>query len=106
MRQTAQRVFQQVLRPRVIIPALLSAALVAALLAIGNVRQILAEATAFRLVDVLWFALIFLVTEALRGVQWAMLLRALEVRLPRSSVALSFVTGEATRYLPLGNYFP
>lgn len=101
-----RRLFQRILRPRVIIPLLLSAALIAALLAIGNVQHIFAEATAFRLVDVLWFALIFLVTEALRGAQWAMLLQALDARLHRRSVALSFVAGEVTKYLPLGNYFP
>ena len=97
---------RRLIQPRVIIPLLLSAALLAALLAAGNVRRIVAEALAFQVQDLLWFALLFLTYELLRGAQWAMLLRALDQQLPRRSVALSFVAGEITKYLPLGNFFP
>lgn len=97
---------RRILQPRIVIPVILSIALLAALLAIGNVQRIFAEVTTFRLVDVAWFVVLFLLYELLKGIQWAVLLRALDAQLPGRSIALSFVTGEVTKYLPLGNYFP
>ncbi len=53
----------------------------------------------------LLFFLIMVVYEASRGLQWHVLLRALDVRVPHAAEMFSFVLGEATKSAPIGNYF-
>jgi hypothetical protein len=94
------------LRPGVVIPSTLSLALLVALLAFGNSRDILAEVAGFQWRYVLWYALLALVAEAARAVQWHMMLEALDVGIPLRRQGISFLAGELTKGLPLGNYFP
>jgi uncharacterized membrane protein YbhN (UPF0104 family) len=97
---------RRLLRPRVVIPLTLSIGVLGALLTLGNFDRIVAEVTAFQAQDMLWCIILFLVYELLRGAQWTVLLRTLDARVPSRSVAVSFLSGEVTKYLPLGNYFP
>jgi len=69
------------------------------------VRKIAGRVVAFRPVDLLLFLLLMVVYEAVRGVQWHVMLRALGVNVPLRTQTFSFLGGEVTKSLPIGNYF-
>ncbi len=94
------------LRPGVVIPCTLSVALLVALFAFGNSRDILAQVSEFRRRYLLWYVLLLMVAEAARALQWHLMLKALGVRVPLGRQGISFLAGELTKGLPLGNYFP
>jgi len=96
---------KRLLRPNVLIPLIFGAALVAALLSFANVTKVIALITAFHPVGVLYFVLLMLAYEAVRGVQWHVLLRALGVEASLRTQAFTFLGGEVTKSLPIGNYF-
>jgi uncharacterized membrane protein YbhN (UPF0104 family) len=97
---------RRLLRPGVIIPATLSIGLLAALLTFGNARAIVADIAAFHPVDLLWYLVFALLYELGRGMQWLFLVGALRLRVTTREKILSFLTGEVTKSLPFGNYFP
>ncbi|HZS92054.1 MAG TPA: lysylphosphatidylglycerol synthase transmembrane domain-containing protein [Chloroflexota bacterium] len=95
----------KLLRPRLIVPGVLSIAIVAALLAFGNLKAMVALILSFPHLYLLWFFLLMVLYEAIRGLQWHRLLRALDVRAPVRAQAFAFVLSEFARNLPIGSYF-
>jgi len=93
------------LRPKILLPVVLLAVLLGVLPLFGDVRTIAALIVAFRPVDLLLFLLLMIVYEAVRGVQWHVMLRALGIRAPLRAQIFSFLGGEVTKSLPVGNYF-
>jgi uncharacterized membrane protein YbhN (UPF0104 family) len=94
----------KILRPRFVLPLILSVALLAALLTFGNVRQVIALLSTFQLVYLLYILLLLVAYEAVQGLQWHVLLRALGIRVPLRAQAFAFLVGEPTRVLPIGNF--
>lgn len=93
------------LKPKVIVPALLSVGLVAALLAFGDINKVIHLMVNFPRIDLLWFLLLMAVYEAVRCVQWHFLLKALKVHVPLRAQVFAFMVGEAGKSMPIGNYF-
>ncbi len=96
---------KKLLRPKVVLPIVLLAVLLGLLPIFGDVRKIAGRVVAFRPVDLLLFLLLMVVYEAVRGVQWHVMLRALGVNVPLRTQIFSFLGGEVTKSLPIGNYF-
>lgn len=93
-------------RPRVVISFTFSAGLLVALLSFGNVHDILEEVASFQLTDLVWFLVLFVIYELGRWLLWHFLVGALGVRVRTRYQLLSFLMGEVSKNLPLGNYFP
>lgn len=94
----------KILRPAVAGPLLLSITLLAVLLAVGNVATIgglLRHADVGVLLVVL---LVIAAYEAAKGAQWLVLLHGLRVRVPRRVQVFTYLAGEPTRVLPIGNF--
>jgi uncharacterized protein (TIRG00374 family) len=96
---------KKLLSPKVIIPVILLIGVVAALLAFGNVNRVLALVTGFNRIYLIWFFLSMIAYAAIRGLQWHILLRALSIDVPLRAQVFSFLMGEMTKSLPVGNYF-
>ncbi|MGH2517163.1 MAG: lysylphosphatidylglycerol synthase transmembrane domain-containing protein, partial [Ktedonobacterales bacterium] len=96
---------QRILRPNVLIPVFLVVAAVVLLFSFGNPARILAEMKSFNRVDLIWVFLLMVVYESIRFVQWWYLLRHEGVRVSLKAQIFSFAGGEATRFMPIGNYF-
>lgn len=96
---------KRLLRPTIVIPVVLGAALVVAFLTIADVRKVFALALGFQRVYLLYFFLLMLVYTLVRGVQWHYLLDRLDIRAPVRSQVFAFAVGEITKSLPIGNYF-
>lgn len=93
-------------RPKVVFPLTLSAGLLVALFNFGNVHDILAEISSFQLTDLIWYMGLFVIYEFGRWLQWHFLVGSLGVRVSTRHQLLSFLTGEVSKNLPFGNYFP
>src|SRR5690242_4749808 len=96
---------KRLLRPSIVIPVVLGAALVVAFLTIADVRKVFALALGFQRAYLLYFFLLMLVYTLVRGVQWHYLLDRLDIRAPVRSQVFAFAVGEITKSLPIGNYF-
>ena len=72
----------RLLRPKVVIPLVLSAALLAALLAIGNVGQVVALMLTFRHIYLPFILLLLLAYEVVQCIQWHVFLKALGIHVP------------------------
>jgi hypothetical protein len=94
----------RLLRPKIILPLLLSASLLAALLAFADVKKVVALMTAFDKLYLLYFLLLMAAYTAVRGAQWHELLAALEIDAPLRSQMFAFLVGEVTKSIPIGNY--
>lgn len=90
---------------RALIPTILGAALIVSLLAFADIRRVGSQIAAFQARDLLIFAALMLVYEAVRCMQWHLLLAALAIRAPLRSQIFAFAMGEVTKSLPIGNYF-
>ena len=95
----------RLLRPKFVIPILLSVALLAALLAIGNVGQVVALMLTFRHIYLPFILLLLLAYEVVQCIQWHVFLKALGIHVPLRSQAFAYLVGEPTRVLPIGNFF-
>jgi uncharacterized membrane protein YbhN (UPF0104 family) len=95
----------KLLRPRVVIPVVLSVALLAGLLGFADVKKVLRLMSGFQHIYLLYFLLLTMVYEAVRCLQWHLLLEALGVRVPLRAQVFTFLGGETTKSLPIGNYF-
>lgn len=93
------------LRPSLVVPAVLGAAILAALVAASNPAQILAVLEGFHYGYLLAILALMLAYEALRCAQWCVLLRALDIHAPPRTQVFSFLGGEVTGFLPVGTYF-
>ena len=94
------------LRPRVSLPILLGVVLLLALLALGNVHDVVLLIGRFQPRYLAAFAAMMLGYEAIRCLQWRFLLNALGIHVPVRTQVFTYVTGEVMKSLPLGNYFP
>jgi uncharacterized protein (TIRG00374 family) len=96
----------RLLRPSVILPVILGAAVLAGLLTFSDVGRIAALVAGFRLRYLLYFALLLLAYEAVRWTQWHFMLDALGVDVSLRTQVFTFMTGEAAKDLPAGNFVP
>ena len=93
-----------VLRPAVVGPLLLSATLLVALLTVGNVATIGSLVRHVHVAALLAIVLVLVGYEAARAAQWLVLLHGLHVRAPRRVQVFTYLVGEPTRVLPIGNF--
>jgi uncharacterized protein (TIRG00374 family) len=100
------RTLKKLLRPKVFIPVILAASVVAGLLAFADVRKVIALLLAFQWRYLISFLLLTAGYEVVRAVQWHFLLRSLGIHVPLRTQIFSFLTGEVAKTLPIGNYFP
>src|SRR5919108_2397469 len=94
----------KVLRPAVVGPLLLSATLLVALLTVGNVAAIGSLVRHVDLAALVAIVLVLVGYEAARARQWLVLLHGLHVRAPRRVQVFTYLVGEPTRVLPIGNF--
>jgi hypothetical protein len=66
--------------------------------------QVLAVMEGFQHVYLLYILLAMVAYEVARCAQWHVLLSALEIRVPLRTQVFTFLGGEVTKHLPLGNY--
>lgn len=92
-------------KPSVFVPIVLSVALIVALLSFTDLAKVLAIMSRFNRLDLLYFLLLMVVYEVIRGAQWRYFLRRLRVRAPLSTEIFAFALSEVTKALPIGNYF-
>jgi uncharacterized membrane protein YbhN (UPF0104 family) len=93
------------LRARVLMLAILGASLLAVLLAFGDVKKVVGLMMRFQHLDLLYILLVLVTYEAVQGLQWHTLLKALGIRVPLRAQAFAFLVGQPTRVLPIGNFF-
>lgn len=96
---------RKLLRPRVVIPAVLGAGMVVALFTLADARKVLDVILGFRHSYLLYFFGLMVIYEIVRCAQWHYLLRSLGIRAPLRSQIFAFAVGEITKSLPIGNYF-
>lgn len=96
---------RKLLRPRIVIPAVLGAGMVVALFALADARKVLDVILGFRHSYLVYFFGLMVIYEIVRCTQWHYLLRSLGIRAPLRSQVFAFAVGEITKTLPIGNYF-
>jgi uncharacterized protein (TIRG00374 family) len=96
---------KRLLSPRYIVMAVFAISVVAALLAFGNIHDVLALMATFPHSYLLWFFLLTVGYEIVRGAQWHFLLRSLDITPPLSIQIFAYLTSEVTKLIPIGNYF-
>jgi hypothetical protein len=95
----------KLLRPRVIIPVVVSVALIAGLLSFANAPRVVGLIVRL---DPLYLGIFFglmVAYQAVRCLQWLYLLHHLKVRVPLRSQIFSYLGGALAKYLPVGSYF-
>lgn len=96
---------KRLLQPQVLIPAVLGIAIIVALLAFSNVHKVLTLMEGFQKLYLLYFLLLTVAYEVVRGVQWHVLLKGLDIHVPLRTQIFTFAAGEVTKSMPVGNYF-
>jgi glycosyltransferase 2 family protein len=96
---------KKIMRPKVVIPIILSASIVAALLAFADVKKVLTLLLGFQGQYLLYFFLLMLAYEVVRAAQWHYLLTTLDIRVPLRTQLFTYLAGEMAKSLPVGNYF-
>lgn len=96
---------KKLLRPKILIPVIISLGLLAGLLAFGNIPRTVGLMADFNKVDLLWFVLLMGLYELVRGYQWHFLLKQLRIHVPLKGQVFAFLIGEITKNMPIGNYF-
>jgi uncharacterized membrane protein YbhN (UPF0104 family) len=100
-----RRILRRLLRPRIILPGVVSLAIIGGLLAFADVGK-LAGLIAGVQPGYLGVAVILMLGYNLvRGAQWFYLLDQLGIVAPRREEALAYIGGALTKYLPGGSYF-
>jgi hypothetical protein len=79
---------------------IVSAACLIGLLAIGDVKKVIAMLLTFQHLYRLPILLVLVANEAVQCIQWHVLLRALGIRVPLRAQAFAYLVGEPTRVLP------
>ncbi|HST90173.1 MAG TPA: lysylphosphatidylglycerol synthase transmembrane domain-containing protein [Ktedonobacterales bacterium] len=92
-------------RPKVLIPLVLGAGILVALFAFADARKVVRLMSGFQHLSLLYFLLLILAYEVVRGAQWHFLLTALDIHVPLRTQIFVFAIGEITKLLPIGNYF-
>lgn len=96
---------KRLLSPTLLIPAILSISLLAALLAFGNIGQVGALLSGFRPAFVVAILLVLIAYEAVQCTQWNVLLAAEDIQAPLRARIFAYLVGDMARVLPIGNYF-
>jgi uncharacterized protein (TIRG00374 family) len=96
---------KKLLHPKVVIPVILSLAVLVGLLFFGNIGQVIRLMEGFAHLYLLWFVILMVVYEIVRGVQWHYLLQSMDIRVPLRSQIFAYAVGEVTKSIPVGNYF-
>lgn len=96
---------KQLFQPKVLIPVVLGVAIIAALLSFGDISKVVSAMEGFNRLFVVWIVLIFAGYTAVRGWQWLYLLDQLGMKTSRRSEIFAFLLSEATKSIPIGNYF-
>lgn len=91
--------------PKIVISAVVGIALLATLVGASGAGKVAGVLAHLKPVYALGFVLLMVVYEAVRGVQWHMLLKGLAVEVPIRAEVFSYMWGEATKAAPAGNYF-
>lgn len=100
-----KKALQTLKKPSVFIPIVLSVALIVALLSFSDLKKVLALMADFQRLYLLYYLLLMIGYEAVRGVQWHYSLNRLELRIPLTTQIFAFALSEVTKVLPIGNYF-
>ena len=95
---------KRLLRPSYLLPAILSASLLVALLTFGNVPRVAGLMRLFQPGYLLPILLLLVAYEAVQCLQWHVLLRPLGTHEPLRAQVFAFLVGAATRALPIGNF--
>ena len=95
---------RQVLRPRVVLPMLLSVSLLAALLAYANVGAVAAAVRHFQPLYLIAFFALMAGYETVRCLQWRYLLHVSGIEVSLRTSAFTFLVGEMAKTLPMGQY--
>lgn len=100
------RLTQNAVTPRVIVPLLIGLFLIVALLHTADVGRVLRIVSTFRPVYLLFLVVFSSAYEALRAVQWFLLLRTVERRVPVPwrAALMAYLGGEVAKSLPGGQY--
>lgn len=96
---------KKLLRPKVLIPVVLSVAIIAALLGFGDIHKVVGLMVSFPRLYLLWYLLLMAGYEAVRCAQWHYLLKALDIHAPIRTQVFTFLAGEVAKSVPIGNYF-
>ncbi len=97
---------KKLLRPKILIPVLLSVAILAALVAfVTNPQKLVGLMEGFHKIDLLYVLLLMIGYEVVRGTQWHFLLTSMGIHVPVRTQIFVFAAGEITKSLPIGNYF-
>jgi uncharacterized membrane protein YbhN (UPF0104 family) len=96
---------RKLFQPAVIIPAIFGVSVFAALIAVSNVKKVLAVMSGFPHLFLLYFLLLTAAYEVVRCVQWHNLLTALGLHVAPRTQIFSFAAGEVSKNMPLGNFF-
>lgn len=96
---------KKLLSPKILIPVVVTVAAVVLLFSFGNPKKILGLMLSFNRIYLIWFVLLMIVYEVVRFFQWRVLLRDEGVKVSLQAQVFSFAGGEATRFVPVGNYF-
>lgn len=81
------------LRPRILVPVVVGASLIGALLGIADARRVVGVIARFRIEYLVAFALVMVAYEAARLLQWHLLLRHLGIRTRLRAEAFAFAGG-------------
>lgn len=96
MARSGRVTVRQLLRPSVLIPLILSAAVLAGLLGVSQPATVLAVLEGFQPLYLLYVLVLLVAYEALRWAQWHVLLTALGIRARLRTQVFTFLGGEVT----------
>ena len=89
---------------RTVAVSVLALAVFGALLWFGDANRVVALIVRFDLIYLIWFGLVLLAHEFVRGLLWRYLLGSLSIRVPLGTQIFAFAAGEAAKVVPTGAY--
>lgn len=103
-REKRRWLMQGVVSPRVVVPLVLGLAIIVVLLRAADVGRVLHIVSTVRPFYLLLLVVLSSAYEALRALQWFLLLRAVEHRVPWRAALMAYLGGELAKSLPGGQY--
>jgi uncharacterized membrane protein YbhN (UPF0104 family) len=100
-----RRLLGQIIRPRILVPGVLSLAIIGGLLAFANVGKLADLIAGVQPIYLVGAVILMLAYNGVRSAQWFYLLGQLGIDAPRRDEALAYIGGAVTKYLPGGSYF-
>ncbi|MGH2386568.1 MAG: lysylphosphatidylglycerol synthase transmembrane domain-containing protein [Chloroflexota bacterium] len=95
---------KRVFRPSTLLPLIVGLALIFALLTFSDLPRVVRLMSGFKHLYLLYYLLLMIVYEVVRGAQWYLLLEALAIEVPWRSQIFAFSLGEIGKNLPGGNF--